>query len=75
LVPACDEAKTLVVENPGLLPIHTKIPLSLPQDERNGVFSKIEFVHLSPGQVILIARETITCGYFIETGVISILAE
>jgi CRP-like cAMP-binding protein len=38
------------------------------------VISETEFVHLNPGQVIHDARETITCGYFINTGVVSILA-
>jgi CRP-like cAMP-binding protein len=37
------------------------------------VISETEFVHLNPGQVIHDARETITCGYFINTGVVSIL--
>lgn len=56
------------------LPISNKILLSLPQDDCNRVISETEFVRLSPGQVIHDARDTITCGYFVNTGVISILA-
>jgi len=56
------------------LSISNKILLSLTQDDCYRVISKTEFVRLSPGQVIHDARETITCGYFVNTGVISILA-
>jgi CRP-like cAMP-binding protein len=54
--------------------IANKILLSLPRKERDQVLSKLELVRLKLHQVIHEAGETIKSGYFVNAGVISVLA-
>ena len=54
--------------------IANKILLSLPRKELDLVLSKLELVRLKLHQVIHEAGETIKSGYFVNAGVISILA-
>jgi CRP-like cAMP-binding protein len=54
--------------------IANKILLSLPRKEYDQVLAKLEFVRLKLHQVIHEAGETIKSGYFVNAGVISILA-
>ncbi len=54
--------------------ISNKILLSLSAAEFNQVLSKLELVRLTLHQVIYEAGETIKSGYFVNTGVISVLA-
>src|SRR5438105_15117182 len=54
--------------------IANKILLSLPRKEYDQVLSKLELVRLKLHQVIHAAGETIESGYFVNTGLISILA-
>jgi CRP-like cAMP-binding protein len=54
--------------------VGNKILLSLPRQERNQVFEKLEFVRLKLKQVLHDAGETIKSGYFVNSGLISILA-
>jgi hypothetical protein len=54
--------------------IANKILLSLPRKERDQVLSKLELVRLKLQQVIHEAGETIKSGYFVNAGVISVLA-
>src|SRR5437879_3033984 len=50
------------------------ILLSLSDKERNQVLSRLEFVRLELHHVLHEAGETIESGYFVNTGLISILA-
>src|SRR5437773_8486580 len=50
------------------------ILLSLSDKECNQVLSRLEFVRLNLHQVLHEAGETIESGYFVNTGLISILA-
>ena len=54
--------------------IANKILLSLPRKEFEQVLSKLELVRLKLHQVIHEAGETIKSGYFVNAGVISVLA-
>ncbi len=54
--------------------VANKILLSLPPKERDQVLSKLELVRLKLHQVIHEAGETIKSGYFVNAGVISVLA-
>jgi CRP-like cAMP-binding protein len=54
--------------------IANKILLGLPRKEYDQVLAKLEFVRLKLHQVIHEAGETIKSGYFVNAGVISILA-
>src|SRR6202158_1123971 len=54
--------------------VANKILLSLPRKEYDQVLSKLELVRLKLHQVIHEAGETIKSGYFVNAGVISILA-
>jgi len=54
--------------------IANKILLSLPRKEYDQVLSKLELVRLKLHQVIHEAGETIKSGYFVNGGVISVLA-
>src|SRR5712671_5906635 len=54
--------------------IANKILLSLPRKEYDQVLSKLELVRLKLHQVIHEAGETIKSGYFVNAGVISVLA-
>jgi CRP-like cAMP-binding protein len=54
--------------------IRNKILLSLSDEEFNQVLSKLELVRLTLHQVLYEAGETIKSGYFINAGVISVLA-
>src|ERR1700730_18465013 len=54
--------------------VANKILLSLPRKERDQVLSKLELVRLKLHQVIHEAGETINSGYFVNAGVISVLA-
>src|SRR5256886_12703530 len=54
--------------------IANKIVLSLPRKEYDQVLSKLEFVRLKLHQVVHEAGETIKSGYFVNTGLISVLA-
>src|SRR5260370_17246681 len=54
--------------------VANKILLSLPRKERDQVLSKLELVRLKLHQVIHEAGETIKSGYFVNAGVISVLA-
>src|SRR5437016_6193725 len=54
--------------------VGNKILLSLPRQERNQVFERLEFVRLKLNQVLHDAGETIKSGYFVNSGLISILA-
>src|SRR6266436_9173866 len=54
--------------------VANKILLSLPPKERDQVLSKLELVRLKLHQVIHEAGETIKSGYFVNAGVVSVLA-
>lgn len=54
--------------------ISNKILLSLSSEEFNQVLSKLELVRLTLHQVIYEAGETIKSGYFVNAGLISVLA-
>src|SRR4030081_2501255 len=54
--------------------VANKILLSLPRKERDQVLSKLELVRLKLHQVIHEAGETIKSGYFVNAGVVSVLA-
>jgi CRP-like cAMP-binding protein len=54
--------------------IHCSILLSLPSTERDQVFPKLELVRLKLHQVVHEAGETIKSGYFVNSGMMSILA-
>lgn len=53
--------------------ISSKILLSLPRTERTRIFAELELVRLKLHQVIHEAGETIRSGYFVNSGLISIL--
>lgn len=53
--------------------IHNEILLSLPREECNMVFSKLEFVRLNHLQVLHEVGDTIRSAYFCNTGMISTL--
>src|SRR5260370_4783923 len=53
---------------------NTKILLNLPPQESRQVFPKLELVRLKLHQVLYEAGETIKSGYFINEGMISVLA-
>lgn len=54
--------------------MHNKILLRLSDEEFNQVLSKLELVRLTLHQVIYEAGETIKSGYFVNSGLISILS-
>src|SRR6266481_6855883 len=54
--------------------IHSKILLHLPPQESKQVFPKLELVRLKLHQVLYEAGETIKSGYFVNEGMISVLA-
>lgn len=54
--------------------ISSKILRSLPRKESNLVLAELELVRLKLHQVILDAGETIKSGYFVNDGIISVLA-
>ncbi|MGA9528170.1 MAG: Crp/Fnr family transcriptional regulator [Terriglobales bacterium] len=54
--------------------VRNKILLSLPPEELNLVLPKLEFIRLKLHQVLHEAGETIKSGYFINTGLISVLS-
>jgi CRP-like cAMP-binding protein len=54
--------------------IHNSILLDLPPAERNQVFPKLEIVRLKLHQVVHEAGETVKSGYFVNSGVMSVLA-
>jgi CRP-like cAMP-binding protein len=54
--------------------ITSSILLSLPSTERDRVFPKLELVRLKLHQVVHEAGETIKSGYFVNSGMMSILA-
>jgi CRP-like cAMP-binding protein len=54
--------------------IRSKILLSLPPEELDQLLSKLEFVRLKLHQVLYDTGETIKSGYFVNEGMISILA-
>ena len=55
-------------------PIGSRILLSLPRKEYNQIFAELELVRLKLHQVIHEAGETIKSGYFVNSGLISVLA-
>src|SRR6266481_7269742 len=54
--------------------IHSKILLHLPPQESKQVFPKLELVRLKLHQVLYEAGETIKSGYFVNSGLMSVLA-
>jgi CRP-like cAMP-binding protein len=54
--------------------VSNRILLALPPKDRHEVLSRLEFVELKLHQVLHEAGDTIKCGYFVNTGMISILA-
>jgi CRP-like cAMP-binding protein len=54
--------------------IHNSILLDLPPAERNQVFPKLELVRLKLHQVVHEAGETVKSGYFVNSGMMSVLA-
>ncbi len=54
--------------------IHNKILLALPPEELNQALPKLEFVRLKLHQLLYEAGDTIKSGYFMNDGMISILA-
>jgi CRP-like cAMP-binding protein len=54
--------------------VSNKVLLGLSDEERGQVVSRLEFVRLKLHQVLHEAGETIKCGYFINAGLMSILA-
>jgi CRP-like cAMP-binding protein len=54
--------------------VHSKILLSLPREEFNRVMPKLELVRLKLHQILHEAGEAIEYGYFVNEGMISILA-
>jgi CRP-like cAMP-binding protein len=75
-------AKTSSVRVPSAKPptdgdgnaVHNEILLSLSQTQRGQLLSHLELVRLKLHQVIYEAGETIKSGYFVNTGMISLLA-
>jgi len=53
--------------------IHNEILLSLPREERDIVFSKLEFVRLTSLQLLHEVGDSIKSGYFCDSGMISTL--
>jgi CRP-like cAMP-binding protein len=53
--------------------IHNEILLSLPREERDLVFSKLEFVRLKPLQLLHEVGDSIKSAYFCNSGMISTL--
>ena len=56
------------------IPIHNRILQSLPADESERVFSHLELVSLEHGQALHEAEEAIREVYFVNEGIVSILA-
>jgi CRP-like cAMP-binding protein len=54
--------------------VHNSILLDLPPAERNQVFPKLELVRLQLHQVVHEAGETVKSGYFVNSGMMSVLA-
>ena len=54
--------------------VHNKILLSLSSEDSDRVLPKLEFVHLKLHQVLHEAGQTIKSGYFVNDGMISVLA-
>jgi CRP-like cAMP-binding protein len=54
--------------------IGSKILLSLPRKEYDQIFAELEFVRLKLHQVLHEAGETIKSGYFVNSGLLSVLA-
>jgi CRP-like cAMP-binding protein len=54
--------------------VHNKILLSLSQEDLDRILPKLEFVRLKLHQVLHEAGQTIKSGYFMNTGMISVLA-
>jgi CRP-like cAMP-binding protein len=54
--------------------IHNEILLSLPQDEREILFPKLEFVRLGQHQVLHESNDTLKSGHFCDTGMVSIMS-
>ena len=55
-------------------PIGNRILLSIPRKEYNQIFPELELVRLKLRQVIHEAGETIKSGYFVNSGLMSVLA-
>ena len=84
-IPLCKEP-SMVTKSPVRVPIKkpnsdgdgnavsNQILLSLPSKECRAVLSKLEYVRLQLHQVIHEAGETIKSGYFVNTGMMSVLA-
>jgi len=53
--------------------IHNEILLSLPPEEREIIFSKLEFVRLAPLQLLHEVGDSIKSAYFCNSGMISTL--
>jgi len=54
--------------------VHNGILLDLPPAERNQIFPKLELVRLQLHQVVHEAGETVKSGYFVNSGMMSVLA-
>lgn len=74
-------ARTSVKRSPASPPsdgdgnqIRNEILLSLPREERDVVFPKLEFVRLNPLQVLHESGDSIKSGYFCNSGMISTLS-
>ena len=53
--------------------IHNSILVGLPDEERTAIFSKLEFIHLRPQFILSEMGEPIKYGYFINSGLASIV--